>query len=1191
MAAVNYQYELMKMYLAAFIRAPEKSGLEYWLYQLDNGKSFDSVLETVFSLDIVKSIYSARLSTPSFVTLIYANVFGKTPDIEGLNYWSMQMDHGRSRGNLVMDMINTGLATPDGTPGKAYILNRLAVSQLAVNQQFTQHADFSPDFLKSVMASVSADTATVTNAGKAMTSSATGIGLGIPLNVLKVAAALDGLNATEIKAGVSVVVDLSGTNALVNNILELQLNRSAFSTPVTKVLTSADITAQKVTIVIPNTINWGIDGNKTLSALVKDNSGNTGLPGGDLVVDLNAVAPYAPSNPLVVTVASNGINATEKSADIQVKVDLSGTTANVGDKVDILIGGQVFAPGSSAVLTDADIKAGFANVLIPVAANWGADGDKTLSARVTDITGNIGAAGGNLLVTLDTTAPAALINTLAISAATGGISPSEKAANMNVLVNLSGANIQTGDILELLIDGKTFINSTRHVITATDISTLTSTLTITGGDAAWGNIDGDKTISVRAIDFAGNIGASGGSLKVTLDSTAPSSQNTILSALSAVNGINSAERIAGVDVAINLSGTGAVAGDVVSLQIGGVPFAPALTQTLTAAQITAATTTITIPSGASWGADGSKVLSATITDASGNVGMPGGTLTVILDTIAPKAPSNPIVILVAVNNISASEKLTGVNVLVDLSGTTALVGEKVELLLGASPFNVPVIQTLTQTDITNNFVNIVIPNIAGWGGDGSKDISVRVIDVAGNIGVSGGNLISILDTTAPSGPSNPMTVPANAGGGINVTEKAAGVLVNIDLTGTSAVAGDILEILSGGTSFTVPVTHILTGAEILLNSAAVTIALANNWGADGVKTLTAKLTDSTGNTGAAGGLVTITILDTTPPNAPFSNMTVAAALNGINASEKIAGVDVTAYLAGTLAVAGDIANLFIDGVAFASPVSHSLTAGEITAGNFLFTIANGSGWGTEGAHVLTMGITDVAGNVGAIGGNVTVSLDTIAPTVTSSAVVVSVASNGINAAEKTAGVVVQVDLTGTGAVANDKLEILLGGTSFTLPVLHTLTSAEILAGTANATINTAAGWGVDGTKTISARVVDIAGNNGAIGGTLTTTLDITMPAAVGLPTYSDVDVSTTMNAGDTFVFTVSEATTKAIAIGNMTANNGHIFGAGAAATWNPAGTQLTLTLGAGATVAAGDTLTLVGVSDLVGNSLNLAFSI
>ena len=61
MAAVNYQYELMKMYLAAFIRAPEKSGLEYWLYQLDNGKSFDSVLETVFNLDIVKTIYSIFL--------------------------------------------------------------------------------------------------------------------------------------------------------------------------------------------------------------------------------------------------------------------------------------------------------------------------------------------------------------------------------------------------------------------------------------------------------------------------------------------------------------------------------------------------------------------------------------------------------------------------------------------------------------------------------------------------------------------------------------------------------------------------------------------------------------------------------------------------------------------------------------------------------------------------------------------------------------------------------------------------------------------------------------------------------------------------------------------------------------------------------------------------------------------------
>ncbi|MBX9698582.1 MAG: DUF4214 domain-containing protein, partial [Acetobacteraceae bacterium] len=128
MAGVNYQYELIKMYLAAFNRAPEKTGLEYWQNQLESGKSFDSMLDTVFSLDVVTVIYPLDLTNQSFVTLIYNNVFGKAPDREGLAYWEQQMFGGRSRGNLVMDMINAGLGTPDGTIGKAYLVNRMAAA-------------------------------------------------------------------------------------------------------------------------------------------------------------------------------------------------------------------------------------------------------------------------------------------------------------------------------------------------------------------------------------------------------------------------------------------------------------------------------------------------------------------------------------------------------------------------------------------------------------------------------------------------------------------------------------------------------------------------------------------------------------------------------------------------------------------------------------------------------------------------------------------------------------------------------------------------------------------------------------------------------------------------------------------------------------------------------------------------------
>ena len=1534
MAGVNYQTELIKMYLAAFIRAPEKSGLDYWLLQLANGKSFENVLETVFSLDIVKAIYPEGLTNDSFVTLIYVNVFGKSPDVEGLKYWSAELANGSSRGKLVMTMINTGLATPDGTLGKAYIVNRLSVAQFAVDQQNVQRADFSPSYLKSLMSSVNADPTTITIAKNAMNSSVTGIGLGAPVNAIAVAAAADGISSNEVKAGISVVVDLKGTNAAVNNVLELLLDRVSFTVPVTKILTDADIKAQKVTLLVPAGTNWGNDGSKLLNVYVRDTNGVQGLAGGDLNVILNQLPPGTPTNPISIAVASNGINAIEKSAGVVVKVDLAGTQAFAGDKIEVLNGGQVFSPTASAVLTETDVKAGYVMITISGAANWGLDGEKTLAARVTDISGNIGGVGGALTVNLDATIPTALSNPLVMPVSTGGISPSEKAGVVEVIVNLSGTNTQVGDSVELLIDGKPFTNTTMHILTASEITNKSATVTIAPNDAAWGSTDGDRIITARFFDVAGNVSLASGNLKVTLDSVPPNSQNSSLTVAAALNGISAAEIAAGVDVVVNLTGTNALVGDLVSIMIDGANFSPVVstvlkaaqvtansatitipagavwgldgiktltatvtdaagnlglaggalsltvdtkapnaptnalsvaaatngislsektagvavlvdltgtsavagdsveilmggaaltpqilqtlsgtdisngfatvtipgtaawgidgtklisarvldiagnigassaslsvtldtvapagptnalsvaanagggislteraagvavvvslagtsatagdtvellvggmaftapvkftltpteitaqsvtltigtndgwgadgnkiltarfidpagnlgtaagsvtvaldgsppgavantltipastnginntektagvsvsvdltgtsasagdtlnlllnglafstpvTQVLTPAQITAKLATLIIPSGAGWGTDGSKVLTASITDTLGNASLPGGANTILLDTTAPTAPSNALVVAAAAAGINASELAAGVNVLVDLTGTGAVSGDKLEILLGGAAFTTPVVQTIGSTDITNGFVNIVVPSAAGWGTDGSKNLTARITDFAGNTGTAGSVLSVTLDTAAPTGPSSPLVVAANGGGGITAAEKTAGVNVDVDLTGTASVAGDVIEILIGGSSFTTPVTHTITGAEVTAKLASLTISSGSGWGADGAKTLTAKITDAAGNASLATGSVSVTILDTTPPTAPSAAMTVAAATNGINATEKAAGVTVAASLSGTSAVAGDIASLFIDGVAFSTPVTHVLSGAEITAGTFDFTVPGSAIWGAEGNHTLTYGVTDLAGNVGAKAGSVTVSLDTTAPTAPSNAVVVAVAASGINAAEKTAGVVATVDLAGTGAVANDSLEILLAGASFTAPVLYTLTGAEILAGSASVTIPSGAGWGSDGVKNISARVIDVAGNAGAIGGSLTTTLETSMPAAVGLPAYSDLDTSGTVSAGDTYVFTISEATNKAITLANLTITNGHLFGTGATATWSSDGTQLTLLLGTGTTVAGGDIITLVGVSDSSGNSLNLAFSI
>jgi uncharacterized delta-60 repeat protein len=175
MALTSTQHHFAKMYLAAFLRAPDLGGLNYWVNEVNSGKSLQQVGGIIFSLPIVTDIYSASLTDLQFVEAIYGNVFGRASDTEGLNYWSNEIATLRAsysaqgsgnaafeaRGQLVMNMINAGLGTPDGTDGKAYIVNRLNVAEYAAEKQLTTGQEISVANLLSVEAGVDAHPDTV----------------------------------------------------------------------------------------------------------------------------------------------------------------------------------------------------------------------------------------------------------------------------------------------------------------------------------------------------------------------------------------------------------------------------------------------------------------------------------------------------------------------------------------------------------------------------------------------------------------------------------------------------------------------------------------------------------------------------------------------------------------------------------------------------------------------------------------------------------------------------------------------------------------------------------------------------------------------------------------------------------------------------------------------------------------------
>ena len=1092
MASVNYQYELIKMYLAAFIRPPEKTGLEYWLMQLDSGKSFDLVLETVFSLDIVRDVYPEALPPESFVTLIYMNVFGKSPDLEGLNYWKQQMLDGRSRGNLVMDMINAGLNSQDGTQGKAYIINRLAVAQFAVDQQFAQKADLTPAYLKNVMLGVNANPETVTAANKSLGSSVTGVGLGAPVNAITVVAAADGLSAAEVSAGVAVVVDLTGTNAVVSNTLELLLDNRPFSTPITRVLTDAEVKAKKVSLVIPKTVNWGNDGNKLLTVVLKDKIGNVSPPGGDLKVDLNIVAPKAPVYSLSIPAAADSINLLEKTNGVAVGVTILGTGAVAGDKVEIILNTQSFTQKVLATITTADVESGTVNVLIPGSVNWNLDGEKLLSARILDKAGNIGGFGGTVVVNIDTTAPVAPTNAIQITSASNGLNYLERASPVQVKVDLTGTNAKLGDSVELLIDEKAFASSTLRELTDADILAKFVMVSISPLDPAWNLAEGNRSVSARLVDSAGNVGKSGGNLTVLVDSIAPKTETTSFTIAAATDGISAAEKNAGVSVVVNLVGSGVAAGDSISILTGLQSQTVLFSQVLTAAHISAKQVTLNVPASSNWGSDGNKVLAVSFTDVAGNVSSASPSSIVILDTQAPLASTVDLQVPARLNGINTIEKVAGVLVNVSLAGTQAVVRDKVEILLAGAAFATPVTYVLTAADIANNLVSVLIPGNAAWGADGNKQLSARVIDVAGNVGATGTALNVLIDTIAPNGPSSALVVPANEGGGISIAEKNQGVVVKVSLVGTNVQIGDRVELLIGGLGFANPVTAILTDTDLTAKAVYLNVGPNDGWGSDGAKTLSARFIDFAGNVGLASGNVTVNV-DSVAPNPTEVVLAIPAAQNGLNIAEKGTGYDVFVDLRGTGAISGDIIHLYLDEKPFATPITLTLSGAQAVSKQATIKVPANVDLGADGMHLFSVVITDGAGNPGLAGGSLVVLVDTTGPSAATVPLVIPAASNGISNAEKFAGVVVQADLTGTGAKVSDKFEMLINGASFKTTIVQTLSSSDIAAGSISVTIPGNADWGVDGLKNMSFRLIDAAGNQGASGGLLVVNLDTQSP--------------------------------------------------------------------------------------------------
>ena len=90
-----------RLYLAAFQRIPDQPGLINWVNYAEAGHSLQSVADTFIASQEFTNRYGA-MSDTGYVTALYQNVLGRSPDPDGLANWVARLGAGASRATVLL---------------------------------------------------------------------------------------------------------------------------------------------------------------------------------------------------------------------------------------------------------------------------------------------------------------------------------------------------------------------------------------------------------------------------------------------------------------------------------------------------------------------------------------------------------------------------------------------------------------------------------------------------------------------------------------------------------------------------------------------------------------------------------------------------------------------------------------------------------------------------------------------------------------------------------------------------------------------------------------------------------------------------------------------------------------------------------------------------------------------------------
>lgn len=99
---------LYRLYDAAFNRAPDESGFDYWANRLLDGSIGRYNLAAHFvESDEFRLLYGENTSNSDFIDALYRNVFEREADPDGRQYWISRLDEGYNRTGVVNDFVDS----------------------------------------------------------------------------------------------------------------------------------------------------------------------------------------------------------------------------------------------------------------------------------------------------------------------------------------------------------------------------------------------------------------------------------------------------------------------------------------------------------------------------------------------------------------------------------------------------------------------------------------------------------------------------------------------------------------------------------------------------------------------------------------------------------------------------------------------------------------------------------------------------------------------------------------------------------------------------------------------------------------------------------------------------------------------------------------------------------------------------